>query len=146
MCGFLGLLLATIADWILNVTAGKEPGQPVYLWHPTRLLGTLAGILLVYGTAAAIYLRWAKRGRSFSHSMLSDWLLLWLLFLAGLTGFVVEFSIYMPAGSTWIYIALLVHVVISMEVVLLLPFTKFAHAVYRPVALFLHHYFRSTGG
>ena len=30
----------------------------------------------------------------------------------------------------------LVHVAVAMELVLLAPFTKFAHAIYRPVALF----------
>ncbi|MGQ9918267.1 MAG: respiratory nitrate reductase subunit gamma [Bryobacteraceae bacterium] len=32
-------------------------------------------------------------------------------------------------------VILLVHLVLGMEIVLLFPFTKFAHAVYRPVAL-----------
>jgi nitrate reductase gamma subunit len=31
----------------------------------------------------------------------------------------------------------LVHVGIAMELVLLVPFTKFAHVIYRPVSLFL---------
>jgi nitrate reductase gamma subunit len=30
-----------------------------------------------------------------------------------------------------------VHVGIAMELVLLVPFTKFAHVIYRPVSLFL---------
>ena len=32
----------------------------------------------------------------------------------------------------------LFHVAVAMELMLLLPFTKFAHAVYRPVALFFY--------
>ncbi len=139
MWGFLGLLLATMLDWILDMTVGKDPGQPVALWHPTRLLGTVAGIFLVYGTAVAIIQRWAKPDKYFSHSLLSDWLFLWLLFLAGVTGFIVELTVYLPHGATWMYIVFLVHVVISMEVVILLPFTKFAHAVYRPIALLIHN-------
>lgn len=139
MWGFLGLLVATVVDYLLLIVADKAPGQPEPLWHPTRLLGTVAGVFLVYGTAVAIIQRFTKPDKYFSHSLLSDWLLLWLLFLAGVTGFIVEITVYFPEGATWIYIAFLVHVVVGMEVVVLLPFTKFAHAIYRPVALFIHN-------
>jgi nitrate reductase gamma subunit len=37
----------------------------------------------------------------------------------------------------WGYAFFLFHVAVAMELVLLAPFTKFAHAVYRPVSLFL---------
>jgi len=144
MWGFIGLLIATGADWLLDMTVGKDPGQPVALWHPTRLLGTLAGVLMVYGAGASIILRWTRPEKYFTHSLLSDWLFLWLLFLAGATGFVVEAAVYLPTGADWMYVALLIHVVVSMEVALLLPFTKFAHAVYRPIALFLHNYLRPS--
>jgi nitrate reductase gamma subunit/ferredoxin len=142
MWGFVGLLIATITDWVLDAAFGKAPGQPSPLWFPPRLLGTVAGIFLVYGTGAAIIQRWTRPDKYFSHSLLSDWLLVWLLFLAGVTGFVVEIGLYMPSGASWMYIALVVHAVLGMEVVILLPFTKFAHAIYRPVALFIHNLIR----
>jgi len=138
MWGFLGLLAATSLDYALDILVGKIPGQPVPLWNPTRLLGTVSGIFVLYGTSMAIILRIIKPEKYFAHSFLSDWLFLWLLFLATVTGFVVELSVYMPKGATWIYVFFLVHVIVSMEVVILLPFTKFAHAVYRPTALFIH--------
>ena len=53
---------------------------------------------------------------------------------------------YLSRGADWMYVALLVHVVVSMEVVVLLPFTKFAHAVYRPIALFVHNFIRLRVG
>jgi nitrate reductase gamma subunit len=77
-----------------------------------------------------------------SHSLLSDWLFLWLLFITGLTGFIVELSIYLPMGTTWGYIIFLIHVVLGMEIVFLLPFTKFAHAMYRPLALLIYNFSR----
>jgi nitrate reductase gamma subunit/ferredoxin len=142
MWGFIGLLVATAADWLLEMTMGKAPGQPVSILQPTRLLGTVAGVFVVYGTAAAIIQRWTGPNKYFSHSLLSDWLFLWLLFLTGVTGFAVEVSDYFAAGAAWMYVVLLLHVVVGMEVVILLPFTKFAHAIYRPVALFVHNYVR----
>jgi len=136
MWGFIGLAAATAIDYVLLLVAEKVPGQPEPLWHPTRLLGTLAGLLAIYGATIALISRFRKRDKYSSHSLLSDWLFLWLLFGATLTGFLVELALYLPQGTTWGYVVFLVHVILGMEIVVLLPFTKFAHAVYRPLALF----------
>jgi len=139
MWGFIGLLVATSLDYLLMMVADKIPAQPDPLWYPTRMLGNVAGLILMYGTSLAIIYRFTKPDKYYSHSLLSDWLFLWLLFLAGLTGFIVELAIYLPTGTIWGYVIFFVHVVIGMEIVVLLPFTKFAHAVYRPLALLIHN-------
>ena len=136
MWGFIGLAAATAIDYLLLLIVDKVPGQPEPLWHPTRLLGTVAGMVALYGVTFALISRFRKPDKYSSHSLLSDWLFLWLLFGATFTGFLVEIALYLPRGTTWGYIAFLVHVVLGMEIVVLLPFTKFAHAVYRPLALF----------
>lgn len=137
MWGFIGLAAATALDYLLLLVADKIPGQPVPLWHPIRLLGTLTGVLVLFGTLRALVARIKKPEKYSSHSLLSDWLFLWLLLLVTVTGFLVEAGLYLPSGAVWIYILFLVHVVIGMEIVLLFPFTKFAHAVYRPIALLI---------
>ena len=137
MWGFIGLAAATTLDYLLLLLADKVPGQPVPLWHPTRLLGTLTGVLILFGTLRALVSRIKKPEKYSSHSLLSDWLFLWLLLLVTVTGFLVEVALYLPRGAVWAYVLFLVHVVIGMEIVLLFPFTKFAHAVYRPIALLL---------
>ena len=68
----------------------------------------------------------------------SDWLLLVLLWITGATGFFIEVALYLPNAPGWGYWVFLFHVAVAMELMLLLPFTKFAHAMYRPVALFFH--------
>lgn len=75
-------------------------------------------------------------GRTARRSFRSDWLFLWLLCLAGSTGFAVEVALYLPEPPLWGHALFPFHVVVAMELVLLAPFTKFAHAVYRPVSLF----------
>jgi ferredoxin len=137
MWGFLGLAAATTLDYLLLLLADKVPGQPVPLWQPTRLLGTLTGVLVIFGTLLALASRITKAEKYSSHSLLSDWLFLWLLLLGTLTGFIVELALYLPRGAVWGYVIFLIHVVLGMEIVLLFPFTKFAHAVYRPIALFV---------
>jgi ferredoxin len=133
MWGFLGLFAATILDFLFKV-----PGSSVPFWYPARLLGTASGLVLLYGTTVAMVRRLTHGGgSSFVHSLLSDWLLLGLLWSVALTGFLLEIAVYQPTGSTWGYVAFLLHVVLALELLILLPFTKFAHMFYRPLALWV---------
>jgi ferredoxin len=136
MWGFLGLLGATIADYGLDIIGVKETGTPVPVWYPVRLLGTLAGILLVYGVTVLLVDRIRQADRSRLHSSNADWTLLVLLWVTGVTGFFLEVALYLPTAPAWGYWVFLFHVAVAMELVLLAPFMKLAHAVYRPVALF----------
>ena len=134
--GFLGLLLATALDYALDILGIKETGTPVPIWYPVRLLGTVAGIMLVYGTTMMIIDRVRGASRSVARSGPADWTLMALLWVTGMTGFVLELALYLPEAPAWGYWVFLVHVAVAMELVLLAPFMKLAHAVYRPVALF----------
>ena len=65
-------------------------------------------------------------------------LFLLLLWLAGVSGFIVEAALYLPQAPMWGYWVFLFHVSVSITLLLLLPFTKFAHSLYRIVALYMH--------
>lgn len=136
MWGFLGLLTATILDYGLSLAGIKASGTPVPIWYPVRLLGTVAGILLVYGATMLIIQRYRGRERSVRHSTTADWTFLALIWVTGVTGFVLELALYLPSAPVWGYWVFLFHVAIAMELVILAPFMKLAHAIYRPVALF----------
>jgi hypothetical protein len=47
MLGFLGLLLATTLDYGLDIVGIRETGEPVPIWYPVRLLGTVAGLVMM---------------------------------------------------------------------------------------------------
>lgn len=136
--GFLGLLAATMIDYGLDIIGVKETGTPIPIWYPSRLIGTIAGIMLVYGVVMFMINRATRYNRAATKSTASDWLLLVLLLITGLTGFVIEVALYTPSVPVWGYWFFLFHVAVAMELMLLLPFTKFAHAIYRPVALFFY--------
>ncbi len=136
--GFLGLLTATALDYALDILGLQPTGTWLPIWHPIRLLGTIAGIFLVYGSSAAIIKRVLKKDEASTYSTPSDWIFLILLWLSGVSGFVLEISLYLPKPQAWGYWTLLFHVAVSMELVLLAPFTKFAHAVYRTIALYAY--------
>lgn len=146
MWGFLGLLAATILDYGVAIVGIKATGTPVPIWYPVRLLGTVAGAMLVYGTTMLILDRLLKTNRAVRHSRGADWTLLALLWIAGTTGFALELALYLPSAPAWGYWVFLFHVSVAMELVLLAPFMKFAHAVYRPVALFFYALAPAGGG
>jgi hypothetical protein len=133
MWGFIGLLLATTLDFIL-----KDPATAI--WWPSRIIGTVAGLLMVYGASLSINYRLKKVTKAFEETRLADWTFLWFLWIAGITGFWLEVSVALNADFLVNHIVLLIHTIISMELVLLFAFSKFAHALYRPLALFF--YFR----
>jgi ferredoxin len=133
MYGFLGLFAATALDFLF-----KPVGSSVPLYYPMRLLGTLAGLSLMYGASLAALKRLRAADRSVQHSQASDWTFLALLWLIGLTGFLLESADYIQPTAMWGYAVLIVHVSLAMDLLVLLPFTKFAHVFYRTVALYVH--------
>ena len=133
MWGFIGLLLATILDFIF-----KDPATSI--WLPSRILGTIAGIFLVYGTTLAFIYRIKKVTRSYSDTKFADWMFLSFLWIAGITGFWLEISVSFELNNILSQLNFIIHTIVSMELVLLFAFSKFAHAFYRPIALLF--YFR----
>lgn len=142
MAGMVGLGLATALDYLF-----KTPGSYVPIWYPIRLLGTAAGALFVYGTTVAIVQRLRKPDKYYSHTLLSDWLFLGFLWPIGVTGYILELAEYIPL-SGWVGVIFLVHIALAMELILLLPFTKFAHILYRPAAIWFTEFrrLRATNG
>lgn len=129
MWGFIGLLFATILDFLL-----KDPATTT--WWPSRILGTVAGIAMMWGATLAIVYRIKGIARQYRNSTLADWALLGTLFAAGLTGFWMEVAVMAHLENDLNAAIFIIHTIVSMELVLLFAFSKFAHAVYRPLALF----------
>jgi ferredoxin len=136
--GFLGLLVATALDYGLEVLGIKATGTWVPFWNPIRLLGTIAGLLLVYGTSMAFVRRIRKSDATSTYSTISDWAFLILLWLTGVSGFLLEIALYLPQPGIWAYWTLLFHISAAGELLILMPFTKFAHAMYRAIAIYFH--------
>lgn len=137
--GFLGMLMATILDFLLKEVT--EWGMPIL--DPMRVLGTISGVLCLYGMTVVVGRRITRPSKFYSNSRFSDWFFLLLLFATVLTGFLMEIAVYSPP-SLFSYLLFLVHVVLALDLLVLMPLTKFSHAVYRPLALFLHEWHRQS--
>jgi nitrate reductase gamma subunit len=105
-----------------------------------RLLGLLGGLVCLYGLSIAIARRIAATETPYDKSSFSDWFFLLLLTGTVLTGLLTEIVVYMPHPTVFGYAVFLAHIVLAMDLLILMPLTKFAHVVYRTLALALHEW------
>lgn len=131
--GFLSLLFATTSDFFFIYLLGTD------FYFPARLTGTIGGLMLMYGVSIAIWERIRRHHRHSRHTHPADAWLLFFLFMLGFTGFWLEIVVMAKIQGPlhdWI---LLIHAAMAMELVLLVAITKLAHAIYRPLSLFIYH-------
>lgn len=130
--GFLGLAIATTIDFVLGL--GKTP---LYPFPPQRVLGVLAGVAFMLGGTYYLLKRFRKDERHVRSSHFTDWIFVVLIFLAGLTGLLLTLSLYVDSALL-AYSIYAVHLVIVFDLMVIAPFTKFAHALYRPFAIWMN--------
>ena len=107
------------------------------LYHPQRWLGYYATVVLLYGAGAALWGRIKKEAEHHRFSHLSDWIFPVLLLLTTVTGILVHVFRYMglPLATYYTYVVHLA--VLTPMLVLEVPFGKWAHLAYRPLAVYL---------
>jgi ferredoxin len=135
--GFTGLLFATAYDFLFKDPENYDVGI-MDLEGLGRIIGTIAGILLMYGVTLSIIGRIRRDTIYAQNSTVGDWTLLILLFLTGLTGFIIEIGFYADITDDWMYFTFYLHLVVAAVLLFMIPFTKFSHLLYRPMALWIH--------
>jgi len=126
--GFLGLAITTTLDEILNPTAGPLP-----LLSPVRILGNVSGVFFVAGVSYSLGRRLLVQSVR-ENSTKGDAVFLSLLILTGVTGFVTEifsqFNLVAPDSFSYWF-----HLILVTALLATAPFTKFVHAIGRPILL-----------
>lgn len=132
MGGFLAMLLSTTLDYML-----KPIGSPAPPWYPMRILGLVGGLVSLYGLSIVLLRRAQARQTPYTKSSFADWFFPVLLTLTVVSGIICEVVVYLPSPSSIGHAVFFTHVVLAMDLVAMLPLTKFAHALYRTLALVL---------
>jgi nitrate reductase gamma subunit len=130
--GFVGLSIATTVDFVLGL--GKTP---LYPFPPQRVLGLVAGVAFTGAGGYYLLKRLRKNERHVRSSHLSDWIFVTLILLAGVSGLLLTLFLYVSSAPL-AYSLYALHLVVVFDLLVLAPFTKFAHAVYRPLALWIN--------
>jgi ferredoxin len=132
MGGFLAMLLATTLDFML-----KPIGSPAPPWFPMRILGAVGGIVCLCGLSIVLLRRAQGKETPYTKSSFADWFFPVLLTATVLTGLFCEIIVHLPSPTSLGHLVFFAHVVLAMDLVAMLPLTKFAHVLYRTLALVL---------
>jgi len=126
--GFILLLFVTLYAIIAAITHN----YPLKMTNPFKIAGNLASVMLLTGLSIFIVGRLFNK-KEVGNSNYSDWLLLVSILLLTISGIIVQFARF----GNWdlAYHFYFFHLVCVWFVIIYLPFTKFAHMIYRLVAL-----------
>lgn len=128
--GFLGLVVTTASVGIGIYVFGYLTPWP--FWHPVKILGNLSGAAVILALGVFLWRRIAD-DKAAGKSTYSDWLFLAILLLTTLTGF---FSQWLRlADLRAAYPMYFVHLLFVFFLLVYIPYSKFAHLVYRTLAL-----------
>ncbi len=144
--GFLALTLVTL----MVITGPHNPlirGEFVYpfsFWSPWKLLANVGGAAVLAGVLLMIWER-LYFGHLAGTSSYFDWLLVWSIFLVVATGFTTELLHYLRM-SPHRHVAYFIHLVFVFSLLVYLPYSKFAHVLYRTTAMVLAERFGREAG
>ena len=130
--GFLGALATTTLLGILMDVFGVK--TPLPQLHPVKLLGNVSAVLLAVGLIWLVAKRVgdeATAGRSRAY----DWFLLGLIVLVVFSGIGAELLRLYQAPASLSLGAYVLHLGTILSLFLTFPFSKFAHALYRTLAM-----------
>lgn len=130
--GFLALLLTTTLVFLGLYLFGME--TPLPLWHPVKILGNLGAIAFMAGCVLMAYQRLSTPEDQPGTSTYSDWFFLGLMLALGITGILSQ--IFRLADmATFAYVTYFVHLVAVLMLFMYFPYSKFAHLLYRTIAI-----------
>ncbi len=135
--GFAALFIVTIwavlVIYVINPLFDNPFVYPFVWWNPMKVFANLGALALIAGCILAIRDR-LRAGKDTLASSAFDWMFLWTLFGVGVTGVVVELLRYASIEGAG-YVIYFIHLILVFALLVYLPYTKFAHMVYRLTAM-----------
>ena len=148
MWAFIALLFVTSYSFFAQDILGqfeyfKWLHGPMSWWNPVKIVANIGALALITGAA----ILWGNRRRMEAKGQASttfyDWFLLWMIMAVGVTGLGAEVFRWIGIPSIG-YLVYYLHLVSVMMLFLYMPYTKFAHLVYRTFAMAFERYRESA--
>jgi ferredoxin len=131
----LGIVFGYFAMLVLIVLfLDRLQAGPEIQWS-VHVFGYLASAGLLIGTIYVLFGRYKKVQVQHQRSHSTDWMFLWLLFYMVVTG-IVQHVLHRAGFLAAANIAYVVHLMGVFPWLLRMPFSKWAHMIYRPVAMY----------
>lgn len=134
--GFATLFL--LAGAVVALTAFGLP-YPFPLLHRLKIIGNLAAMLLIFGSVYFLAQRHRASASRNDTSSWFDWALPLELLPVSVTGTLTEAFRYSDSAIL-AYPTYFVHLVLAFVLLVSVPYSKFAHVVYRTLALTARRY------
>ena len=106
---------------------------PLDLPHPVKWIGALGGIGIMVGGALLIFRRWQDKDKVGANGY-TDYLFLYIIFFTGLTG-MLSWLTRLAGIPMLAYVNYFIHMVFVFMLLWYMPYSKFAHMIYRTLAL-----------
>ena len=129
--GFVGAIATAGLALIAMVVFKLDP--PIPLTHPIKWLGNISAAAGIIGLGILIIRRMTNRDQVGANGY-SDWLFLIMLFLVFLTGWSTQF-LRLAETNYLAYGIYYIHLVFVFFLLWYMPYSKFAHMLYRTMAL-----------
>lgn len=128
--GFAILLVVT-AIAVLLVFLER---YPLGFFHPVKILGNVGAAALLWG-CWVVYKKRKESNEDDLKSTYFDWYFFGILASVGVTGVLTELLRFMNI-AIFAYPVYFIHLVLVFNLLIFLPFSKFAHVVYRSLAIY----------
>jgi quinone-modifying oxidoreductase subunit QmoC len=129
MFGYLGLFIVT-SIFFVALYIFQQHG-PYSQLNPVKWLANISGVIFIVGSGLMIKSRLSKQQHV---STYFDWYLIYLVFGIGVTGMATQIA-RLTGWPITTYATYFIHLVLVFCSFAYLPYSKFAHLVYRTVAI-----------
>ncbi len=138
ICVFFGFIaLSIVTLWVITISINPfihgEFIYPFGFFSPWKLLANFGGLAVMTGCILMIWDRIKESGQAGAGTYF-DWSLIATILIVVLTGFITEVLHYVRLEPHR-HLAYFVHLVFVFSLLIYLPYSKFAHFIYRTVAL-----------
>ena len=142
MYAFIGLFIVTCYSLFTQDVIGifiPSMHGPISMWNPVKLLANVSAVAMIAG----IGILWMNRAKmeadGKAKNTFYDWFLIWIIMGVGVTGLAAELLRLVGIPSLG-YVVYYFHLISVAMLFLYLPYTKFAHIVYRTFAMAFERY------
>lgn len=134
---FIILFVVTGLVFVINdmifLALGLGHFTPMPLYNPIKIAANIGAVLMISGIWMIKSMREEKTEEGVLKSSEQDWNLIWLIFAVAVTGIASEF-LRLIQVATLAYPVYILHLAVVLTLFLSIPYTKFAHILYRTTA------------
>ena len=142
MFAFIGLFIVTLYSMFTQDVIGifiPSMHGPISMWNPIKVLANVSAVAMIVGIGILWMNRTKMEASGKAMNTFYDWFIIWIIMGVGVTGLAAELLRLVGIPSLG-YVVYYLHLISVAMLFLYMPYTKFAHLVYRTYAMAFERY------